>query len=108
MIHMALYCIKIYGTNGSRAWASCGDTTLYASPPSVAQVDVVRFDAEFPEESKPALFADKEQAQKVALACHWNNQQFEVCAARGHVRSEGVVVSPMLQDWRSCQEAWTM
>jgi hypothetical protein len=91
-----LYIAETFGSNGSTARATDAAGRRYSSasrhPSSV--VHVGGYDVETGEGSEPAvaLFESREDARAVACACHWNGQTFGVRAARGSVRTTGVVI----------------
>lgn len=92
------FAIEITGTNAVAAWATT-DTQSFSAFPSHATGAgwVTVGDAPSEYESAPrAQFATRAEARAVALACHWNNQRFEVKRIRGggvNASAEGKITS---------------
>jgi hypothetical protein len=91
-----LYIAETFGSNASAAHAVDAQGRQYSSasrhPSSVVHVGGYDLETGGGSEPVPALFESREDAQRVALACHWNGQSFGVRAARGRIRDTGTVI----------------
>lgn len=95
---MPLFLVEIAGSNSVSAYAFSGNLKFSASPSwseQTAPVLVGESDAAgcTVGERAVALFSDRETAEKVGAACHWNGQRWTVKPARGHVRASGRLVA---------------
>lgn len=95
---MPLFLVEIAGSNSVSAYAFSGNLKFAASPSWSAQaapVTVAESDAvgQTVGDRTVALFSDRETAEKVGAACHWNGQRWTVKPARGHVRTSGRLVT---------------
>lgn len=88
---MALFAAFITGQNAIASYARCGTTRFTCSPNDFDEA-VIQIEGDA-DEFKPALFATRDEARAIALACRWNNQRFEVRTARGRVRQRGKLIS---------------
>ena len=101
---MALFAVYVSGSNRSRAWARAGLFAFEVKPNGTGEA-VVLFRRAGDQELRPALFTSREDARRVALACHWAGQSFETRPARGSVRERGVLVELAARSAVvSCQE----
>lgn len=97
------FVAQIQGANGSEAYAfgenSIGEVVrIDAVTSGSLEWTTLRYDG-----GRPALFSSREAAREAGLAAHWNGQIFRVAVARGHARSNGVLIE--VYGWTSCQEA---
>lgn len=105
---MAIYAVRIIGSNGSAARAWMGEVGFVSHGQGELGGDKgIVYVGGHPaagEAGVPALFEDRELAVEVARACHWNSQHGDVVAARGWVRQQGRVVARAEGRIVSCQE----